>query len=189
VEHSSGVVLNLGANMSNSGIEGVGYNVAKKMAYAVKEISPTRFYRITVDDSGKPTAAFPDEPFSLTGKTGDAADIYALNDGNFIVVNQEEDKLEGYDAGGKLISSLTLGLNKPEGLAIDTIDGTLYVVGEGHEFRVFKKAVSNIREQASPRHSSLPPFYTGSRRVSRLRGQANHSLFSLQANGRPFIAQ
>lgn len=144
VQYASGAVLNLGANMANSGIEGVAYNIATKMAYAVKEISPTRMYRITVDTAGRPLAAFPDEPFSFIGKTGDAADIYALNDGHFIVVNQEEGKLEGYDAEGNLLSSLALGLNKPEGLAVDTTDGTLYVVGEPHEFRIFKKASTGL---------------------------------------------
>jgi uncharacterized protein YjiK len=185
VEHSAGVVLNLGANMSNSGIEGVGYNVAKKMAYAVKEISPTRLYRITVDSAGKPLAAFPDEPFSLTGKTGDAADIYALNDGNFLVVNQEENKLEGYDASGKFISSLALGLNKPEGLAVDTTDGTLYVVGEAHEFRVFKKPVTNLGAKASFRPTAYRnPLVAGFRGVL-LHAPAEPSRLPVKADGRP----
>jgi hypothetical protein len=68
-----------------------------------------------------------------------------LNDGNFIIVNQEQNKLEGYGPKGEPLSSLSLGMAKPEGLAIDTADGTLYVVGEPLEFGVFRKPGTQSR--------------------------------------------
>lgn len=138
VAWSSGKALNIGANMSNSGIEGVSYCAAKNTVYAVKEITPPRLYRLTLDATGNPATSFPNDPFNIENKSGDAADILALNDGNFILVNQEGNKLEGYNAQGQLLSSLALGMSKPEGIALDTSSGTLYVVGEPLEFHVLK---------------------------------------------------
>jgi uncharacterized protein YjiK len=155
IAHASGSVLNLGANMGNSGIEGVAYCAAKKTAYAVKETDPARLYRISLDAEGKPLAAFPNEPFSLEKKSGDAADLYALGDGNFIVVNHEDHRLEGYDSTGKILSTLDVDMDKPEGLAIDLTDGTLYVVGEPLEFRVFKRKATPLIAGKPGRKPSL----------------------------------
>jgi uncharacterized protein YjiK len=144
VAKSSGTSLNIGPNMANSGIEGVSYRSSDKTVFAAKEITPSRLYRITLDGTGNPTASFPDEPFDVSTKPGDIADILALNDGNFILVNQEQDKLEGFGPKGQALGSLTLGMSKPEGIAIDTTDGTIYVVGEPLEFSVWKKKTSNV---------------------------------------------
>ncbi|MEO6097148.1 MAG: SdiA-regulated domain-containing protein [Fibrobacteria bacterium] len=141
--------LKLDSNMANSGIEGVAYRASDKSAFAVKEINPPRIYRITLDGSGNPAASQADTPFDIGNKSGDAADIYALNDGNFILVNQEGNKLEGYGPQGQALSSLSLGMSKPEGLAIDTASGTLYVVGEPVEFRALKKPSTAARHPAA----------------------------------------
>jgi uncharacterized protein YjiK len=143
---SGGSVLSLGSNMANSGIEGVAYRAADRTAFAIKEIDPPRMYRIALDASGVPTTAFPGEPFDIGNKSGDVADIAALEDGNFILVNQEQDRLEGYDAQGKALGNLTLGMSKPEGIAIDSATGTIYVVGEPAEFAVFRRKGSAVRE-------------------------------------------
>jgi uncharacterized protein YjiK len=139
VAKAGGASLNIASNLGNSGIEGVSYCHAKNTVYAVQETGPARMYRISLDASGNPIASFPDDPFDIQGKSGDAADILALDDGNFIIVNQEQDKLEGYGPQGQALSSLALGMAKPEGIAIDTADGTLYIVGEPLEFKVFRK--------------------------------------------------
>lgn len=162
VAKSSGLALNLGANMANSGIEGVGYRAVDKTAFAVKEIDPPRMYRIAMDASGNPTAAAPGEPFDIGGKSGDAADILVLEDGNFILVNQEQNKLEGLGPQGQALSSLALGMSKPEGVALDASTGILYVVGEPLEFQVFKPAgTSLIRPipRRSPRETSRLPWF------------------------------
>jgi uncharacterized protein YjiK len=138
VARASGAMLNLGPNMANSGIEGVAYRAVDRTAFAVKEIDPPRMYRIALDSSGVPTTAFPGEPFDIGSKTGDVADIAALEDGNFILVDQEQDRLEGYDSKGKSLATLTLGMSKPEGIALDAATGTIYVVGEPAEFAVFR---------------------------------------------------
>lgn len=139
VPKSGGAVLNLARNLGNSGIEGVGYRSSDNTAFAVNESDPSRLYRIALDADGVPAASFPDDPFDIGGKDGDAADVCALNDGNFILVNQQENRLEGYGPKGQALSSLPLGMAKPEGIAIDTATGTIYVVGEPLEFSVFRK--------------------------------------------------
>ena len=141
--------LSLGADMSNSGIEGVAYRASDKAAFAVKEVNPPRLYRLTLDAAGNPTAFQADAPFDIGGKSGDAADIAAPEDGGFILVNQEGNKLEGYGPEGQALSSLPLGLKKPEGVAVDAATGTLYVVGEPAEFRVFKRAATAARSAPS----------------------------------------
>lgn len=131
-------MLNLGPDMGNSGIEGVAYRAADRTAFAVKETSPSRMYRIVLDSAGNPAQSFPDQPFDIGNKSGDAADLAALDDGNFILVNQEQDRLEGFDPQGKPLSNVTLGMSKPEGIAYDAATGTIYVVGEPREFAVFR---------------------------------------------------
>jgi uncharacterized protein YjiK len=140
VAKSGGAVLNLSpVNFANSGIEGVAYRPADKTVFAVKEIDPPRLYRIAIDGTGNPKTAFPNDPFNIEAKSGDAADIWALNDGGFILVDQEQGRLEGYGPDGQALSSLSLGMTKPEGIAVDNMDGTIYVVGEPLEFAVFRK--------------------------------------------------
>jgi uncharacterized protein YjiK len=130
--------ITLGSGWANTGVEGVSYCAANNTAYAVKEINPPRLFRITLDNSGGFVSLYPNDPFNIETKEGDAADIFALNDGNFIIVNEERNRLEGYGPTGTLLSTLSLGMKKPEGLAIDTTDGTIYIVGEPRGFCVFK---------------------------------------------------
>lgn len=161
VPKSGGATLNIAQNLANSGIEGVAYRSIDKTAYAVNETAPPRLYRITLDASGVPNASFSGDPFDIGGKTGDAADIYALNDGNFIVVNQEQDKLEGYGPKGQLLSSLSLGMAKPEGIAIDTATGTIYAVGEPMEVSVFRKPDTRTGEWVSEKDGVICALVPG----------------------------
>jgi uncharacterized protein YjiK len=135
--------ITLGSGWANTGVEGVSYCAANNTVYAVKEIAPPRLYRITLDNSGGFVSSFANEPFNIEENEGDAADIFALDDGNFIIVNQERNRLEGYGPAGALLSTLSLGMSKPEGIAIDTADGTIYMVGEPRRFCVFKKSTGN----------------------------------------------
>ncbi len=130
--------LNLASDWANTGLEGVSFRQADNTLYAVKEINPSRLYRITLNDTGGFLKYYPNEPFNIENKAGDAADILALNDGDFIIVNQEQRRLEGYGAKGEPLSTLSLEMNKPEGITLDTSDGTLYLVGEPREFCVYR---------------------------------------------------
>lgn len=171
IAKSTGSAFNLAPNQANSGIEGVSYCPAKNTVYAVKETDPPRFYRIALDGAGNPNASFPNEPFNIEGKSGDAADIYALNDGNFILVNQEQNRLEGLGPQGQALSSLPLGMSKPEGIAMDTATGTIYVVGEPLELHVFKRTDTRLRNagfgNGSASFSVLPGGMAGGARAIR----------------------
>lgn len=160
----SAPALQLATNWGNTGVEGVSYCRTNNTLYAVKEISPPRLYRITLDDSGGFISAYANDPFNIEDHEGDAADIFALNDGNFIIDNQERNRLEGYGPAGALLSTLSLGMTKPEGIAIDTTDGTIYMVGEPREFSVFKKSTENFApESGSQKGFSISIASTGTR--------------------------
>ncbi|MBN1308437.1 MAG: SdiA-regulated domain-containing protein [Chitinispirillaceae bacterium] len=148
LDWSAAAALNFANNWANTGLEGVSFRPANNTLYAVKEIDPPRLYRITLDDTGSFLTSYANDPFNIESKSGDAADIFALNDGNFIIVNQEQRRLEGYGPAGESLSTLSLEMNKPEGIAVDTADGTLYVVGEPREFCVYKKITGGIRAPA-----------------------------------------
>jgi uncharacterized protein YjiK len=142
----------IGPNMANTGIEGVAYCAADKTLYAVKETSPSRIYRITLKDDSGFLTSYTNDPFNIETHDGDAADVAALNDGNIIIVNQMRNRLEGYDPAGNQLSTLSLGMTQPEGIAVDSVDGTLYIAGEPKEFCVFKPTTS----MESGRLSTMP---------------------------------
>lgn len=131
-------VLSIAENWGNSGLEDVAYCTNTNMVYAVKELGPSALYRITLDSNGDPTNFFENDPFSIEGISGDAAGMYALSDGNFLILNQEENKLIGYSSTGEVLSELSLGMTKPEGITIDPNDSTIYVVGEPRQLFVFE---------------------------------------------------
>ncbi|MBN1758412.1 MAG: SdiA-regulated domain-containing protein [Chitinispirillaceae bacterium] len=128
----------LGSNWGNTGIEGVSYCTANNMLYVVKETGPSELFRITLDKEQRFIESFDNDPFDISDRNGDAADIAALNDGNFIIVNQEENRLEGFGPTGDPLSTFDCDMSKPEGIAIDTSNGTIYMVGEPREFCVLK---------------------------------------------------
>ena len=138
VSWDSCAVLSIADDWGNSGLEGVSYCASTNTVYAVKEIDPPRLYRITLDSNDNPANFFENDPFNIEGISGDAADIYALSDGNFLILSQEENKLIGYSDTGEILSELSLGMTKPEGITIDPNDSTIYVVGEPRELFVFE---------------------------------------------------
>jgi uncharacterized protein YjiK len=149
VARSSGVALTLGSGWGNNGLEGVSYCPVNKTVYAVKERVPPRLYRIACDSAGDPVTAYANDPFNIESKSGDAADILALTDGNFLLVDQEENKLVGYSAQGLVLSELSLKeMTQPEGIGMDTLSGTIYIAGEPRQLFVFKKAVVRCGDRA-----------------------------------------
>lgn len=138
VDWNTGVVLSIADDWGNTGLEGVTYCVSTQTVYLAKEIDPPTLYRVTLDTNGDPDAFFENDPFTPESYQGDIADLYALSDGNFILVNQEENKLIGCSGTGEILSELLLGMTKPEGITVDTSDNTIYIVGEPRELFVFK---------------------------------------------------
>jgi uncharacterized protein YjiK len=150
VSRSNGTVLTLAGNWANNGLEGVSYCPSNKTVYAVKERVPPRLYRIALDSPGNPVSAFANDPFNIENKSGDAADILALADGNFLIVDQEENKLVGYSASGQILSELSLKeMTQPEGVAFDTSNGTIYIAGEPRQLFVFRNTTAPVQTSHS----------------------------------------
>ena len=140
VNKNEGIVFPVGLPAGNEGIEGVSYCASNNTLYAVKEKNPPRLYTLPLTSGAEVDSVIPNAPFNIEANGGDAADIAALSDGNFIVLNQEKNLLIGYDPDGRALSELSLAaMRQPEGLAVDNSDGTLYVSGEPAQFAVFRK--------------------------------------------------
>jgi uncharacterized protein YjiK len=143
VAKSSGRSLVIGTGWGNNGLEGVSYCPSNKTVYGVKERLPPQIHRVTLDSAGNPVAAFANDPFNIEAKSGDAADIASLSDGTFLIVDQEENKLVGYNAQGKVLSELSLqAMTQPEGVAVDEANGTIYVAGEPRQLFVFRQTTA-----------------------------------------------
>lgn len=169
VKRDDSFVFSLSENWGNSGLEGVAYDSVSHLLYAVKEEKPAALFRITLDGEGNPAAFFENQPFSLADLKGDAAGIYILSDGTFLIVNQMENKLTGYSQTGVKLSELPLGMNKPEGVTVDENSGTLYVVGEPREFCVFENpglTAQTIQPAVSPTGLSCIQVNSGGKSVA-----------------------
>jgi uncharacterized protein YjiK len=148
VSWSDCTVINIGTGWGNSGLEGVAYSEALHAAYAVKELGPPRLYRVTFDETGSALGVFENDPFNIENISGDAADIVALADGSFLILNQEENTLFGYSASGEILSELALDMTKPEGVAVDTNSQKIFVVGEPRQLCIFEKPQTGIRQSS-----------------------------------------
>lgn len=139
VLREKGFILSIAEDFENEGLEDVAYSAVTNTVYLVKECNPSRLYSVTLDSSGNPAACYKNKPFDIENIRGDAAGIYALSDGNFLLVNQEKDELVGYSSDGELLSELDLDMDDPEGVTINPDNGTIYIVGEPKKLYVFAK--------------------------------------------------
>jgi uncharacterized protein YjiK len=145
IYRSNGTIFNIGSGWGNSGIEGVCYRPSDSLVFAVKEKDPARLYTVYLDSTGVPDSSVENSPFNIESKSGDAADIFALPGGDFIIVDQEDNRLVGYGPSGTILSELSISsMKQPEGIYVDTSDGTIYVAGEPRELYVFKKDPTRI---------------------------------------------
>lgn len=166
VVKSSGTTLIIGSGWGNNGLEGVSYCPSNKTVYGVKERLPPQIHRVTLDSAGNPVAAFANDPFNIETKSGDAADIAALSDGTFLIVDQEENKLVGYSAQGQVLSELSLQIimTQPEGVACDESTGTIYMAGEQRQFFVFRQSAASTAGKSAP-VLATPRFYAEKRGI------------------------
>jgi uncharacterized protein YjiK len=167
VVKSTGTALIIGSGWGNNGLEGVSYCSSNKTVYGVKERLPPQIHRVTLDSAGNPVAEFANDPFNIETKSGDAADIAALSDGTFLIVDQEENKLVGYSAQGQVLSELSLQIimTQPEGVACDESSGTIYLAGEQRQFFVFRQTVASTTAGKSASVLATPRFYVGKRGI------------------------
>jgi uncharacterized protein YjiK len=151
VDRGSGTGLKVADNMANEGLEGVAYHAATNTIYSVKEKSPVAFYRITCDENGDPVEFFENDPFAIQGINGDAAGVYALDDGNFLILSQEDNRLYGFNEEGEILSDIAMDMRQPEGVTFDPETNSIYVIGEPNQLAKFETdATSAHRLPACP---------------------------------------
>lgn len=131
----------------NSGIEDVTYVPSRKSGFAVKEKNPSALFRLFFDNSGKPVDYQEVLSFSWDGLEGDAAGIYALADGNILIINEIGKKIVGMDSTGRVLSEIKIDMNQPEGITCNETDGTIYVAGEEREMAIFSLKKDRIRNR------------------------------------------
>jgi uncharacterized protein YjiK len=131
-------VLEIEQNDFNSGLEDVTYLYSKNVGYAVKEKSPSVLYKITFNNDGIPDDFDEIASFSWSGISGDAAGIYVLSDGAFLLLSEIAHIVYGVDISGKIVSQMHFEMTQPEGITYSDIDSTIYIVGEKREFVAFK---------------------------------------------------
>ncbi len=169
------VVLSIAENWGNTGLEGVAYCASDTTIYAIKEFSPPRLYRITLNNDGEPTDFFENDPFDIENISGDAAGIYALSGGNILILSQEENKLIGYSGTGEKLSELSLKMSKPEGITVDESDSTIYIVGEPRQLFVFRNPETTVQPPSSD--ITPPDFsYIISNSEISITGQGKHTI-------------
>lgn len=151
VDRESFEGLKVADNMANEGLEGVAYHAATNTVYSVKEKSPVALYRITCDDNGIPVEFFENDPFAIQGMDGDAAGVYVLEDGNFLILSQEDNRLYGFNHEGEILSDIAMDMRQPEGVTFDPETNRIFVVGEPNQLAVFEtEATSRFHSPACP---------------------------------------
>lgn len=140
-------VLNILKSSLNSGIEDVTYMSSRKFGYAVKEKNPPALFRILFDNTGKPVEYQEVTTFSWSRLGGDAAGIYALADGNILILNEIGKKIIGMDSTGRILSEIKIDMNQPEGITCNETDGTIYVIGEKREMATFRLKDNRINKR------------------------------------------
>jgi uncharacterized protein YjiK len=130
--------LNIGTGWNNTGLEDVSYDALSHTGFGVKEKSPTAIFGITFDTNGKPLESHEIKSFNWNNIKGDAAGVYALDDGNILLLSQEGNTLYGVDTNGKVLSQIQLGMTQAEGVTFNKADKTIYIVGESHQLSVLK---------------------------------------------------
>ncbi len=139
---------NEGNDNQNDGLEGVTYDRANDVIYAVKELANMEVYEINNAMSRLGTNYFAPTAFNVTslastypGNFTDLAGISLTSFGTLLLLTEEGDHVVEVDpATGSFISNLNLAPSntpQPEGLTVIS-NGEIIVVGESNEFLTYK---------------------------------------------------
>ena len=139
-DRSSLASVSFGATVGNVGIEGVAYEPATSLFFAVKEKQNQDIYRAASLDFDLGTATIT-HPFTPNLGVLDLSDVEVLSkvpslagsghENNLLIFSQESSKLlEVTRDTGTVISEFTLaGVTDAEGVTVDS-QGNIYIVGE-----------------------------------------------------------
>jgi uncharacterized protein YjiK len=144
IDREDCLVFSIADSMGNTGLEGLAYRANENKLYALKEFYPYAIYQVDLNNLGEPEKSTANSPFIMKGIDGDAAGIYALADGAFLICSQTMNTLYGFSESGDILSELSLEMNQPEGVTFDPADSTIYIIGEPTQFAVFKRKTLSV---------------------------------------------
>lgn len=141
-------LTNEGNRIANDGLEGVTYDRANDILYAVKELADLEVYEINNAMARLGTNYFAPEAFDVSalsssypGGYTDLAGISFTSFGTLLLLSEEGDYIVEVDAEtGSLISNLNLAPSltpQPEGVTVIS-DSEIIVVGEANEFLTYR---------------------------------------------------
>lgn len=108
---------------ANSGLEGITFNSVTHHFYVVQEKSPVRL--VEVDAAGNVVALHDvDYVADLSGVTYDAVA------GQLLLVSDDSHEVCRATLSGTLVSAWDIDVQQPEGIALDTAHGRIYVVSD-----------------------------------------------------------
>ena len=157
----------------NKGLEGVAYDPVKRVFYAVQEKGTRRVIAVqrakegttdTVKANYTTVLNFEDLPpaTGVYGELHDMSDIAGLSwldDGNWLVLSQELEKVAVVDAAAPhaVQSNLGVGGTQPEGVVWDADRQVLFVIGEPNELAIFATDCAGRGFPVPPSPPPSPP--------------------------------
>lgn len=139
--------FNVGPNVGNVGLEGIGYDPVGGTVFGVKEKTPQAIYNVTLDFptmTGSVTSFTPSlgllDLSDVQPLAGVASVVGAGSADNLLIYSQESGKLLEVTRTGAVVSEfdLTLALSaSAEGVTIDE-EGTIYIVSEDPKLFILK---------------------------------------------------
>jgi uncharacterized protein YjiK len=142
--------LTIDDSWGNTGLEDVTYIPASNTGYAVKEKDPSALYSFSFNSSAEPSKFKELTAFSWDGIQGDAAGLYVLTDGSFLLLSEIAKTVYGIDINGTVLSHLHVDMNQPEGVTVNEADSTIYLVGEPNEFVAFSLKKTDVAPHSDP---------------------------------------
>ncbi len=140
IDISDFIILDTGLpNLGNLGIEGIVYDEARDVYYAVKEQTDMEVYQFNFSNATVASELF-DAETVFSGKATDLSDVYYDSNTETLFITSDESNLvfQVYLNGTIIANESTAGMTQPEGIAIDNYGDYMYVMGESDEYSRWK---------------------------------------------------